>query len=262
MHIKQPRQLPGDDFTNLAYARLPDSHRLLMGALRLLADVGGVGEVDLHRIRRETWQAGEEGAHWPSIDDVETYLLELAEANFLQLYRDPLGSGTELFHITATWPRPQKQGYPKWQPPHSQTPPAPPQKTGMILPFRKAVVGGEGESAGERASGRESFSGNPPRSNLNLTPSSFCSLHPGGPLEGVDCRDCGTARMRRIEYQETRAALVQADTLPRLLRQPVIAQLEAKLVALEEAATQALFPQPVEEDPVEFIDDEGRIDSK
>ena len=262
MYIRQTRQVPGDDFTNLAWAKLPDAHRVLMVALRLLADVGGVQLVDLHRIRRETWQAGEEGASWPTLDQVETYLLELADAGWLRLYRDPQGSGAELYQITAPWPKPQKQGYPQWEPPAEP----------LDESFRNAVVGGAGESVGvreragegvsegERERERVSSTGTHSLPKLRITPSRFCTSHPGGPPEGMDCRDCGTARLRQEEHKETRIARVQADQLPPSLRGPVIAQLDAKLAALEDAAAKALHETPDITDPTEFIDDDGRID--
>lgn len=262
MHIKKSRQVPGDDFTNLAWAQLSDSHRLLMLALRMLADVGGANQVDLHRIRHETWQAGAEGASWPSIDEVETYLLELAEAGFLLFYQDPKGSGTELWKITGKWPPPQKQGYPIWEPPPDEATTQPSPAPNLV--FRKPVVGGEwaGESASERAGAGEGSSGTPQLPQLQMSPSRFCPDHPGGPPPGLDCRDCGTARSRNDEYREARVALKQAQQLPPLLRAPVVAQLEAKLAELLEAAARDALGAPESEaDPVEYLTEDGLIET-
>ncbi|MEV8337001.1 hypothetical protein [Leucobacter sp. NPDC077196] len=265
MYIRQPRQVPGDDFTNIAWAQLTDSHRLLMVALRMLADVGGAERVDLHRIRRETWQAGEEGASWPTIDAVETMLLELADAGWLRFYPDPKGSGTELYQVLAPWPKPQKQGFPKWDPPADSPPPVP-VEIPMDEPFRKPVVGGVRAGAGERAGAsagageREGSSGTTEIPQLRITPSRFCTEHPGGPPQDLDCRNCGTARLRQEEHKEARVARVQADRLPLALRGPVIAQLDAKIQALEEAAAQALLPAPDIDEPEEFITEDGLID--
>lgn len=265
MYIRQPRQVPGDDFTNIAWARLPDAHRVLMQALRMLADVGGAGEVDPHRIRRETWQAGEDGSHWPTIDDVDTMILELADAGWLLLYPDPKGSGTELFQVLAPWPKPQKQGFPKWDPPPN-TPlnelPAIP----MMEPFRKPVVGREGaggrESAGAGASEREraSSTGTTSQPKLRVTPSRFCSEHPGGPPEDEDCRNCGTARLRQEEHKETRVALIEARKLSPILRAAVLPPLERKLADLEAAAARALHPPADTSDPEEYVTPDGLID--
>lgn len=262
MHIKKSRQVPGDDFTNLAWAQLPDSHRVLMLALRLLADVGGANQLDLHRIRRETWQAGAEGASWPTIDEVETYMLELAEAGFLIFYQDPKGSGTELWKIAGKWPPPQKQGYPVWEPPPdaAEIRPSPPPN----LVFRKPVVGGEraGGSASERAGAGEGSSGTPQIPQLRMSPSRFCPDHPGGPPPKLDCRDCGTARGRQEEHREARVALKQAQQLPPLLRAPVVERLEAKIAELEEAAARdALGLHEPEADQVEYITDDGLIET-
>lgn len=265
MYISKPRQVPGDDFTNIAWAQLPDSHRLLMVALRMLADVGGAERVDLHRIRRETWQAGETGANWPSIDAVETMLLELADAGWLRFYSDPKGSGTELYQVLAPWPKPQKQGFPRWDPPVDSTP-STPSEIPMSEPFRNAVVGGEragasaGESAGASERERASSSGTSQSPKLRITPSRFCSEHPGGPPEDEDCRNCGTARLRQEEHKEARVALHEAQKLPPMLRAPVVAQLEAKITALEDAAARALLPPAGTDEPEEYITPDGLID--
>ena len=271
MYIKNPRQVPGDYFTNIAWARLPDSHRVLMVGLALLADPGGSNAVDLHRIRREVWQAGEEGACWPSISDVETYLLELEEAGFLRFYLDPAGSGTELYKITARWLSVHKQGVPVWLPPtdeHTQD--------SELPPFRNAVVGGaragggvsveasEGARAGESAGARGSSSGTSKLPKLRLSPSAFCTEHQSSPPPDLDCRNCGTARERKNEHREARqaraAALAEMPAGP--LRQAVLASLDAKIRGFEEAAARDLAgttdKDPTE--PAEYIDDQGRVD--
>lgn len=260
MFISRPRQVPGDDFTNPLWASLPDSHYRLMTALRLMTDPAGRGVLSVPTIRKEAWQAGPEGASWPSLGDVETYLLELAEAGWIRFYPDPKGSGVELFQIAARWPAVFKQGEPKWAPP-------PDPEIGEIPPFRKAVVGGEragagaGAGAGARASERAGPSGMPDPPRLRITPSRFCHEHPGGPPPDLDCRNCGTSRLRQEEHKEFRIARTQALKLPAALRGPVLEQLDAKLAALEEAAAAALTGDASDgEDPVEFVDEHGRVD--
>jgi len=262
MQINRQRQLPGADFTNPRLVALPSTRRHLATALRMMADPAGRGVVDAALIRSRAWPAGPEGAEWPSIDDVEEWLLELSEAEWLRLYLDPDGTGVELFQIVARWPKVQKEGEPQYSPP-----PEPVPDSGEIPPFLTAAVGGEG--AGERASagggagasGRGSEGLSRSTSKPRLPPPPFCSKHPGGPPEGLDCRDCGTARLRNQQHKDLRTARAEAELLDPLLRVPMLAHLDAQLLALEEAAAAALLaPRPTTPAPVEFVDEHGRID--
>ncbi|UOQ58585.1 hypothetical protein MUN78_07105 [Leucobacter allii] len=273
MQINRQRQLPGADFTNPRLVALPSTCRHLATALRMMADPAGRGVADAPLIRSRAWPAGPEGAEWPSVDDVETWLLELSEAGWLRLYRDPAGTGAELFQIIARWPKVQKEGEAQYSAPPAD--PDPPAENGEIPPFLTAAVGGEGAGASERegesvgvsvraSAGVSAGAGvglSRSTSKPRLPPPPFCSKHPGGPPEGLDCRDCGTARLRNQQHKDLRAARAEAEHLDPLLRVPMLAHLDAQLLALEEAAAGALLgPRPVVSVPVEFVDEHGRID--
>lgn len=248
--------MPGADFTKPELVALPATRRLLAEALRLMADPAGRGVMDPALIRSRAWPAGPEGAEWPSVDDVETWMLELAEAGWLCLYTDPAHPGVEWWQVTARWPKVQKEGESRLPAPPSAPDPDSHSDSGEIPPFLTAAVGGAGEracaseSGGERAgeSGRagEGLSRSPSQASLptlRLSPPPFCTLHPGGPPEGTDCRDCGTARMRNSQHRELRTARAAAERYPSPLREATLQALDAQLAALE-AAVPPARPEP------------------
>ena len=147
-----------------------------------------------------------------------------------------------------------------------------PQNHADLTTFRKVAVGGEGERAGESeraeaaAPSREQQSVvnleqephrtpsfEPPNPDpqqhpaatigIRLSPSRFCSMHRGGPPEGVDCRDCGTARARAERHLELKTARRRAMGLPPIEREFMIRGIDEELRALEEAAAAAGRPR-------------------
>lgn len=252
MQINRQRQLPGADFTNPRLVALPSTTRHLATALRMMADPAGRGIADAALIRSRAWPAGPEGAEFPTVDEVETWLLELDDVEWLRLYPDPGGLPVEYFQIIARWPKVQKEGETRLPEPHD-----PSSDSDVIPPFLTAAVGGVGEreSAGvsggaserERA-GLAGFS----TPKIRIPPPPFCSMHRGGPPEGVDCRDCGTARNRNQQHRDLRTARKQAEQLPPLIRAASIAAIDDQIEALEEAAA----PRPPSPpDPDDHVDD-------
>lgn len=269
MFINRQRQLPGDDFTNKDLVVLSSMVRHLATSLRMMADPAGRGVLDPLLIRAEAWPAGPDGVEWPSVDDVETFLLELAQAGWLRMYPDPDGTGVELFQILARWPKVQKEGEPQHAPPPPESRTIPPFLTpavgGVSAGERERTCEGVSERAGAGLS-RTTFENTPPTpapsTRLKLTPSPFCSVHPGGPPEQLDCRDCGTARGRSTRHLELKGARIRAEQLDATLRPIVLAQIDAEMHALEAAAGAALLGRrPSQEEPSEFVDEHGRIET-
>lgn len=79
---------------------------------------------------------------------------------------------------------------------------------------------------------------------LRLAPTSFCAVHPQGPLPGVSCPDCGTARARATRHAQLRAQRRAAEQLPGELRRHSLAGIDAELRALEAASDAASARRP------------------
>ncbi|MFA5898126.1 MAG: hypothetical protein WC829_03320 [Hyphomicrobium sp.] len=273
MYINRQRQLPHEDWKDPRLVVLPPPVRHLATGLRMMADAEGRGPVNLHLIRSNAFPSPDMTGWWPELGDIEEYMLLLDESEWLKVYPNPnpAAEGPEqtLFQILAKWPHVSREGDSRLPPP----PHHPPVSPSGIFPGSgeresESVGAGEsgGESAGVRAGAGEGLAGttHQPAPSIRIPPSSFCSAHIGGPPEGLDCRDCGTARNRHQRYGELRAARQQALTQGGVLGAMACQAIEAEMRALEDAAALALLggvqAQPVEE-PVEFIDADGRIES-
>lgn len=270
MHINRQRQLPHEDWKDPRLVVQPPAVRHLATGLRMMADPEGRGPVNLHLIRSNAFPSPDTTGWWPTLDQIEEYLLLLDESEWLTLYPnpDPQAAGPEatLFQILAKWPHVSREGDSRLPPPS----PAPSKSPSGIFPG-SGESGRERASAGvsgsERAGAGAGLSGThhlPSPSEIRVPPSSFCSVHVGGPGEGVDCRDCGTARLRHHRYSELRGVRQQAAQQAGLMGAMAVQAIDAEMRALEAAAAQALLrgSAPVsEEDQTEFIDDEGRIET-
>ncbi len=201
MPMNRQRWLPPDDFSSEELLSLPAPVRLTAAGLRLYADAAGRERVNARLIHAQLYPLDD--AISPA--DIEDHLLLLADAGFLVLYRSP--EGRELFQIVR-WPSTSHE-------PRSTFPEPDP------TAFEKAVghppedftaVEREGESEGEERGGarrvrgrargasgeRETASNDLPETD-DLPPSPFCSKHPNG--TDKPCRACGTARLRKEEWQ-------------------------------------------------------------
>ncbi len=272
MFINRQRQLPHEDWKDPRLVVLPTAVRHLATALRMMADPAGRGQLHPFLIRSLAWPTPEEpSGWWPTTEEIEDFMLQLDAAGWLTIYPNPDSqTGGDLFQILARWPHVSREG-------ESHLPPAPPRQnpSGRFPGSGESgrERGGAGEWAGERAraSAGEGLSGAPnvasqPSSGLGglrLPPSSFCSVHVGGPPEGVDCRDCGTARLRHQRYAVLRATRQQALAEGGVLASMALAAIDTEMRALQDAAAAALLRSTAtceDDEPTEFIDDEGRID--
>lgn len=270
MYINRQRQLPHEDWKDPRLVVLPTVVRHLATALRMMADPAGRGTLNPFLIRSLAWPAPEEpSGWWPTTDEIEDFMLQLDAAGWLTIYPNPNRvTGGDLFQILARWPHVSREG-------ESRLPAAPPSNPSGKFPgsgesVRGRERGSAGEGARERASGSERLSGaphlgtspSPGLSGLRLPPSSFCSVHVGGPPEQVDCRDCGTARLRHQRYAVLKATRRQAAAEPGVLASMTLAAIDTEMRALEDAAAAALHrtAPTSDDDPTEYIDDEGRIE--
>ncbi|MCA0379798.1 MAG: hypothetical protein LCH36_10255 [Actinobacteria bacterium] len=259
MHITKRRLLPGDDLESPALTSMPDTVRLLAWSLRLLTDSTGREILDPRQIRDAIWPTKPKHRPRPTPAEVEDMMMQLDETGWLQIYSHPTDPSTTLFQITATWPpdpsRDQTSNLP--------SPPKFPHQDADLTGVVTTAVEGEGERERAREWEREaawshpapqpepesfpveiSAPAAPPQSlGIKLSPSRFCSLHRGGPPEGVDCRDCGTARGRAERHLELKTARRRAQALPPIEREFMIRGIDAELRELEEAAAAAGRPR-------------------
>ncbi|WP_017791904.1 hypothetical protein [Leucobacter salsicius] len=271
MYINRQRQLPHEDWKDPRLVVQPPAVRHLATALRMMADPEGRGPVNLHLIRSNAFPSPDTTGWWPSLDDIENYMLMLDDAKWLTIYPNPDQSGPEpeLFQVIARWPHVSREGESRLPAPPK---PAPVSPSGRFPGSGERAGAGEWASGGERAGVSESerarLSGTYPSTSqasippgpVRLPPSSFCSVHLGGPPEQLNCRDCGTARLRHQRYAELRAARQQAAAQGGVLGSMAVQAIDTEMNALEAAAAAALMGAGPAEDPVEFIDAEGRVD--
>lgn len=210
MQINRQRWLPPVDFTDPVFGSFPALVRVTMCGLRLYVDDWGREEVRLRKMLAEIFEHDES----VSSEDLEGFLLQLDEVNWLRLYVD--GYGRSLMQIRF-WPavqHPDKNGSRFAPPPGFMKPSRTSQET-----FTVEERGRAGARAGEHASARggEHLSRDlhdAPQSGL-APPSPFCSQHqPWGTEE--PCGPCRTAllALRIWERAAASTALPSPATPP------------------------------------------------
>lgn len=298
----------GDELTNPALTRLPDSTRLLAIALTTVTDSWGRWVVDMPMIRSLLWPHRSKRAPRPTPADLEVMLLELDETGWLTIAPHPKDPSATIIQINTDplpgSPTSSCSMHSPRRPPRSGTcsaecggeaPERSPQyaRGGIIMPLptalrgplpehpgsapdprnhaaeqpvNKSIIGreGEGESGRARDSGPAApAASQPPEPSpsephppavprvdpslldaLRVAPTSFCPVHPQGPLPGVSCPDCGTARARATRHAQLRTARRAAKQLPGELRRHTLAGIDAELRALEAASDAASARRP------------------
>lgn len=232
MQINRQRWLPPSDFTDPLLGALPPAMRVTSTGLRLYVDDEGRAEVRLRKMLAEIFEHDESVTE----RDLEEHLLRLDDINWLRLYVDRFGRSLLQVRVWPAVQHPEPSDFDA--PPGFMKPSRRSQETFTVEERGRAGEGaGARESAGERA--RAGASERPSRTahepELPEPPSPFCSQHQPWGTEDP-CGPCGTAALARKIWDRAAAsvALPTPATRPRSVEPPV--------------------------DPVEFIDDEGRID--
>ncbi len=224
MPMNRQRSLPVTDFTDPRLSSLPPEVRLTAVGLRMYADDEGREQVRLRPMVAEIYEHDEA----MTSERMQEHLLSLADAGWLMLYP---AEGIALFQIRV-WPPVQHAAPSRFPPPEGFMKPS----RGQQETFTAVARARASESAGEWASaGAPSAAGVPPsrtsHDDAPRPPSPFCSQHqPYGTEEA--CGPCRTARMAHDIWQES-----------------------ALRVQLPAPAA------PAEPDPVEYLTDDGRIES-
>lgn len=227
MPMNRQRSLPVTDFTDPRLSSLPPEVRLTATGLRMYADDEGREQVRLRPMVAEIYEHDEA----MTSERMQTHLLSLADAGWLMLYP---AEGIALFQI-RTWPPVQHAAPSRFPPPEGFMKPSRGAQETFTAVARARASACEGGGAGERVgAGAPGASGHPsrdPHDDAPRPPSPFCSQHqPYGTEES--CGPCRTARMAHDIWQES-ALRVQLPTGGR----------------------------PSTEDPTEFVDEHGRIET-
>jgi len=106
MQINRQRWLPPVDFTDPVFGSLPALVRVTMGGLRLYVDDWGREEVRLRKMLAEIFEHDES----VSSEDLEGFLLQLDEVNWLRLYVDRHGRSLMQIRFWPAVQHPDKNG--------------------------------------------------------------------------------------------------------------------------------------------------------
>lgn len=229
MPMNRQRSLPANDFSDPTIGSLPPEIRLTAIGLRMIADDEGRGQVRIRPMVAELYEHDES----MTSEEMQRHLVTLNDSRFLTLYT---AEGLHLYQIRM-WPPVDHPKASRFPPPEGFSKPSRSSHETFAAVEREGASGSE--SGGARAwAGAPSHERAPSRSPLEEPsapepPSPFCSQHQPYGIEAA-CGPCGTARMAHDIWQ--RAAMS---------------------VSLPQRA-QARTPAA---DPVEYLDDEGRIET-
>lgn len=236
MPMNRMRSLPASDFTDPSVSSLPPEVRLTAVGLRMYADDAGREQVRFRPMVAEIYEHDES----MTSQQMEEHLLLLDQVGWLRLY---VHEQKTLYQVRV-WPPVQNPSVSKFPPPKGYRAPSRGSHETFSIVERGSGSERASESVSECAGASEWVTGESARPSRDLhdeaptaetptPPSPFCSKHQPFGTESP-CGACGTARMAHQIWQEA-----------------------SKRVQLPTSAG----ADRVAGDPVEFVTDDGLIES-